>query len=337
MFTQFSARVAGGLLACLIAFLPAVPAFARDALVMDGAGLFSSATVATLNREIADFNRRTGKEIIVTTVPSLNGQTLNAAAEDAFSKEQVNGVLFYFAKAEKQDVVLGDTASRAFFPSDAFANIHDAMRGYLRSGDFDQAITTGVNLVLDQYLSHERTAPVGYPARTQTTVLANTRRSSQGGAMSLIWLAIILFAGFIIIRGIFRALSGPRMMPPGYGGPGPAPGPGYGGSGYGGYPGGGSGFFSGLLGGLGGAWLGNELFGGGRQFGGGDVINQGQTAGLGDSGSAGDGSGWQADPGQADVGNAGGGNWGDSGGGFDPSGGGDGGGFGGGDSGGGGW
>jgi uncharacterized membrane protein YgcG len=334
MFTQCSARVAGALLVCLVAFAPAAPAFARDAYVIDAAGLFSSATVANLNREIADFNRQASKEIVVMTVPSLNGQTLNAAAEDAFSKEQVNGVLFYFAKAEKQDAVLGDTASRAFFPSGTFANIHDAMRGYLRGGDFDQAITTGVNLVLDQYRGHERTAPVSYPARTQTTVLANTRRSSQGGAMSLIWLAIILFAGFIIIRGIFRALSGPRMMPPGYGGPGPAPGPGYGGSGYGGYPGpgGGGGFFSGLLGGLGGAWLGS-----GRHLGGGDVTNHGQTAGFGDAGG-GDASGWQADPGQADVGNAGGGSWGDAGGGFDPGGGfggGDGGGFGGGDSGGG--
>jgi uncharacterized membrane protein YgcG len=324
MFPQVSSRIAAGIFAGLIAFVQAAPAFARDAYVDDGAQLFDTATVSSLNREIADFNGQTGKEIVVVTVPSLNGQTPNAAAEDAFAKQQVNGVLFFFAKAEKQDIVVGDTASRAFFPSGTFENIHDAMRGYLRSGDFDQAISTGVNLALDQYRGHQRTAPVSYPARTH----------SQGGGMSLIWLAIILFAGFIIIRGIFRALSGPRMMPPGVpgapGAPGPMPGPGYG---YGGY-GGGGGFFSGLLGGLGGAWLGSELFGGGRQFGGGDV---GQ-AGFGNPGGAGDASGWQADPGQADIGGAGGGSWGDAGGGFDPGGGGgfgDGGGFGGGDTGGG--
>jgi len=72
--------------------------------------------------------------------------------------------------------------------------------------------------------------------------------------MSLLWLAIILFAGFLIIRAIFRAIAGPRPMPPGYGGPGMG-GPGYGPPGYGGgygpgYGGGvGGGFFSGLLGG----------------------------------------------------------------------------------------
>jgi uncharacterized protein len=93
-------------------------------------------------------------------------------------------------------------------------------------------------------------------------------------------------------------------------------------------------FWSGLLGGLGGAWLGNELFGGHRD-------NFGDGGGYGaagmDPGSNPDASGWQNDAGQADVSNASGGGWGDSGGGDSGGGwgGGDGGGGGGGDSGGG--
>ena len=313
MFRFPPRRIAGALAAVLLAASLAQPALARDTYVEDGAGLFGAATISNLNGEIGDFNRQTGKEIVVVTVPSLDGQTLNAAAEATFAKDQVNGVLFFFAKAEKQDVVVGDTASRAFFPAGTFANIHAAMRGYLRSGDFDQALTTGVNLVLDQYRGHQR--PAAGAAGNRTAVAPTSRGTSYGGGMSLIWLGLILFAGFLIIRGIFRALAGPRMMPPGYGS-GPPASPGYGGSGYGGYPGpgGGAGFFSGLLGGLGGAWLGNELFGH-QQWGGG--IGQ---AGMGDAGNA-DASGWQSDPGQADIGNAGGGSWGDSGGGFDPGGG----------------
>jgi uncharacterized protein len=313
------------------------PASARDSYVIDGAALFSAGTVANLNQEVGSFHNQTGKEVVVVTVPSLDGATAQDAAEKAFAQQQVNGVLIFLAKAEKQDGIIGDTASKAFFPAGTFDNIRQAMRGYFRDGDFDQGITTGVGLVLSQYRSHE---PALGTQSTRTAAAPSSSQSFGGGGMSLIWLILILIAGFLIIRAVFRALmGGPRMTPPGYGGPGYG-GPGYGGPGYGmpGYGGGGGGsFFSGLLGGLGGAFLGNELFGHqnyGGNFG-------GTAAGLpgSDSGVQSDAGGWQSDPGQADMGNASFGDFGSSGGGFGDSGGGFGGGgdsgFGGGDSGGG--
>ncbi|MBC5809921.1 MAG: TPM domain-containing protein [Candidatus Eremiobacteraeota bacterium] len=320
----------GALLA--IGLAAAQPALARDAYVQDGAQLFSAATATNLNRTIGDFDRQSGKEIVVVTEPSLNGRALKDAAEQTFAKQQVNGVLLYFAKAEKKDLIVGDRASKAFFPSGSFTTIHDAMRGYLRSGDPDQAVTTGVNLVLDQYRSHLGSSAVRHT--TPVRAPAPVGSSSFGGGMSLIWLGIFLFAGFLIIRAIFRAMAGPKMMPPGYGPGGPgAPGPGYGPGGYGpGYGGGGGGgFFSGLLGGLGGAWLGNQMFG---QHGA-NIGDAGQSAGIAGEAGSPDAGGWQSDPGQADMGNAGGGSFGDSGGGFDAGGGG--GGFDGGGGGDGGW
>jgi len=316
-------RILGAIAFGALVVASALPAPARTGYVEDGASLFSAATVANLNREIGDFERQTGKEVVVVTEPSLGGKTLNQAVGDTFVKQQVNGVLFYFAKAEKHDAVVGDGASKAFFPPGSFQNIHDAMRGYFRTGDFDQGIATGVNLVLDQYRSHQRalTGSQSGLATTHRSSSNGTSGASIGGGMSLIWLAIILFAGFLIIRAIFRALGGPRVMPPGYGGPG-VPGPGYGG-GYGpGYYGGGGGFFSGLLGGLGGAWLGNELF----NRPGGGALEPGSAAGLGEGAATPDASGWQSDAGQADMGDMGGGGFGDTGGGFDAGGGGDGGG-----------
>jgi uncharacterized protein len=299
----------------------AAPAAASDAYVQDGAGLFSAATVSSLDQEIGDFNQQTGKEIEVVTVPSLDGATAADAAEKVFAQQQVNGVLIFMSKAEKQDGIIGDRASQQFFPAGTFATIRQAMRGYFRSGDYDEGITTGVNLVLAQYRSHERalrggSARAPAPASTQ----------SVGGGMSLFWLILVLVVGFLIIRAIFRAMAGPRMMPPGYGGQGPGYGPGYGGPGPGyGYGGGGGGsFFSGLLGGLGGAFLGNELFGHQNA---GYVDPGAANAGLvggGDQGG-GDAAGWQSDPGQADTSNASFGSFGGDGGGF----GGDGGGFGG--------
>lgn len=312
----------------------AAPASARDSFVQDGAGLFSPATVSSLNQTIGDFNRQTGKEVVVVSQPSLGGATVQDAAEKVFAQQQVNGVLIFLSKAEKKQGIITDRAARTYFPPGETATIRDAMRGYFRTGDFDTGITTGVNLILAQYRSHERALG---GAATRQSYAPTRSTSSLGGGMSLFWLILILIAGFLIIRAVFRAMSRPRMMPPGYGGPGMPGMPGYGGPGYGGgmgYGGGGGGsFFSGLLGGLGGAFLGNEMFG--RNNGGnfGDASGAGIVGG--DAGNQ-DASGFQSDAGQADMSNSSFGDYGSAGGGFDGGGGGfDSGGGGGGDSGGG--
>ena len=317
--------------AALTMTLGQLPALARDSYVKDGAGLLNSATITAIDSQVGEFQQKTGKEVVVVTVPSLDGQTLDDAAAKTFSDEAINGVLIFIAKDDRKDLVLGDRASRAFFPPGTFKHISDAMATSFKQGDFDAGVTTGVNLVLDQYRSHEgnMAAPQGEAQPVATTPIT-TRKT--GSHMSFFWLLIILLAGFLIIRAIFRAMSAPRMMPPGPGGPpmaGPGYGPGYGGGGYGpGYGGGGGGgsFFSGLLGGLGGAFIGNELFGG---RGGGTPLGGPADAaqpGFGGVDAQNNNAGWQSDAGQADVGNAGGGDWG-SGGGFDAGGGGDSGGF----------
>jgi len=310
----------------------ALPAAARDSYVQDGAGMFASGTVSSLNQTIGDFNRQTGKEVVVVTVPSLDGATPQDAAEKVFAQQQVNGVLIFIAKAEKKDGIIGDRASQAFFPAGSFDSIRQAMRGYFRDGDYDTGITTGTGLILSQYRSHERS--LGTTSRAQSYAPSSSSQSMGGGGMSLFWLILILIAGFLVIRAIFRAIAGGnRMAPPGYGGPG-APGPG-GGYGYGGGGGGGGGgsFFSGLLGGLGGAFLGNELFGH-QNFGGGGFGNT-NAGDMGGGVNPGDSGGWQSDAGQADTGNASFGDFGSSGGGFGDGGGGGDSGGGGGDSGGG--
>jgi len=306
------------------------PAFAaRSSYVVDDAHMLSPAAIAQIDQQVSALNAESGKEVVVITAPSLDGATVAAAAERAFAQQQVNGVEIYIAKAEKKIEILGDRASRQFFPPGSFTTIYQAMRSSFNTGNVDQGVETGVSLIINTYRGHESSlrnqrVPVGAGGGV-------THSSNSGGGFSMgwIWWIIILAVIFFIIRGIFRAMSGPRMMPPGYGGPG------YGGPGYGGGMGmGGGGFWSGLLGGLGGAFLGNELFGGNRNFGGGEGGGYG-AAGVNDPGQSADASGWQSDAGQADTSNAGGGGWGDSGGGGGGWGGGDGGG-GGGDGGGGG-
>jgi hypothetical protein len=135
--------------------------------------------------------------------------------------------------------------------------------------------------------------------------------------MSLIFLLIV---AYFVIRAITRAACAPHYYygygqtppPPPQGyvpGPGQGPGqqgyygppPGYPNSGYGGWGpgyGGGNGFMTGLVGGLGGAWLGNEMFG---QHGNADPGTQIAPA---DQSNAIDSSG-----GQTALGDGGGGSW----------------------------
>jgi uncharacterized protein len=312
-------------LAALAAVTIAIGAFVAPALaaeyVHDGASLLSPATVSQLDTTIGDFYAHTHKEVLVDTVPSLDGASAADAAERVFAQQRVNGVLIYIAKAEHKIEIVPDRASRQFFPSGSFQTIYSAMSSSFKAGDFNAGVTTGVNLIINTYRGHEGALR---ERRTENYVPATTTqvvRSNTGGFnMGFIWWLIVLAIIFFVVRMIFRAMVGPRMYPPGYGGgPGPgAPyggGPGYGGPGYGpgyGYGGGGGGFWSGLLGGLGGAWLGNEMFGGNRET----IIEEpGNYANVGGDGMGQDTSGFQNDPGQADMGNAAGGGWGDSGGG----------------------
>lgn len=316
--------VASAALAAALA-ASALPALAKE-FVQDNAGMFGAGTVSQLNARISNFNRDTGKEIVVVTAPSVPGGDARTAAENTYAQQSVNGVLIFVDKGDRRSQVIPDRAAvqAGWWNSQTSASVLQAMNSQFHAGNFDAGITAAVNSVFDVYRSHvssiRSNAPASSPNYAQQT-------QSGGVHIGVFWWIIIALFAFFIIRALMRARSG-AYYGGGYGGPGsgPAgPGPGYG-PGYGGGWGGGwgGGLWSGLLGGLGGAWLGNELFGhqnyGGMQ---GGMVDPGMQAPP-------DAGGWQSDPGQADMGGSAGGDWG---GGF---GGGDfGGGFGGGDAGGG--
>lgn len=324
-------RVAVAGAAVLLA-LVAAPALARDFL-QDQAGMFSASTVAQLNERLAAFNAQTRKEIVVVTVQSLGGASLQQAAQSAFAQQSVNGVLIFIARDDRRDIIVPDRAGvqAGWFTPDVLRSIRTSMEAQFRSEDYDAGITNAVDGILGIYRSH--LGSLQQSAQSSSTAIvpaSNSAPANRGVHISMFWWIIIAIVGFLLLRSILRAASAPRYSgAPGAPGTGVAPGAGYGpGYGYGGYGGGGS-FWSGLLGGLGGAWLGNELFRGG----GGPMQGGGSAAGdAGGSWGGADGGGWQSDAGQADVGSASAGDF--SGGGFggDAGGGGD---FGGGDFGGG--
>lgn len=294
---------------------------AASSFIQDGAGMFSPATVSDLNARISSFNAQTGKEIVVVTVPALPaGQTSDQAARQAFATQNVDGVLIYIAKDNRQDTIVPDVRGQqaGWFPASTLDTIRASMEGQFKAENYDAGITSAVGGVLDIYRSHVNSLPRSGAANVPANGTAAYRSNPGIGGFHfpmIVWI-IIAVVGFMFIRSLMRSFSGGpmagRMAPPpgpGYPPPGYSPGPGY-------YGGGGGGFWSGLLGGLGGAFLGNELFRGGSGMLGGGTPGDGQQSAD---------PGWGSDPGQAGMGSSGdwgGGGWGDSGGG----------GFGGGDS-----
>jgi uncharacterized protein len=322
-----TATVRTGLAVFAAIWLAATGAASAKDFVQDQAGMFSAATVAQLNQQIASFNAATGKEIVVVTVPSLGGAALESAAQNAFTQQSVDGVLIFIARDDRRDIIVPDRAGvqAGWFTPDVLREIRTSMEAQFRSENYDAGVTGAVSAILNIYRAHR--GGLNRSTSGGAALAPAAQRSSRLGHVSMFWWVIIAVVGFLILRSVLRAMSAPRYYggaPPGTPpAPGAPPGPGYGpppGYGYGGYGGGGGSFWSGLLGGLGGAWLGNELFRGG---GGGGILPGAGGQGAPDSGGSwggNDAGGWQSDAGQADTGGASGGDW--SGGGFGDSGGG---------------
>ncbi len=266
MKNSWASRAAAAAALGLVAFGPALPAAARD-FVQDQAGMFSASTVARLNDRIGNFNAQTGKEVVVVTTPSLGGASLQSAAATAFEQRSVNGVLIFIARDDRKDIIVpGRSAAQAgWFTPDVLRSIRTGMESQFRSENYDAGVTGAVDGILNIYRAHLNSL-----GRTSggATLPAARNVNSGGFHISMFWWIIIAIIGFLVLRSILRAMSAPRYYGGGPVPPGGAPpgGGGYGpGYGYGGWGGGGGSFWSGLLGGLGGAWLGNELFRGGRR------------------------------------------------------------------------
>ncbi|MGA9853097.1 MAG: TPM domain-containing protein [Gammaproteobacteria bacterium] len=215
--------------------------------VVDTAHLLPADTFNTLSQQLAAYAAGTGTQLVVVTVPTLNGYPIEYYGYELGrhwgigQKGKNNGALLIVDTGEKQvRIEVGYGLEGTLTDAQSFNIIHNIILPRFKQGDLAGGISAGVSAILT-VLGNQQQA-------VQQQKIRN--RSGTGFLMIL----IILFALLPLIRAIFSRGGGPRgsgmgwlgwlalgMLSGGMG-RGGFGGGGFGGGGFGGFSGGGGSF-----------------------------------------------------------------------------------------------
>ncbi len=163
--------------------------------VNDLAALLNDAAKQRLEQKLAEIERTTGAQVVVLTVPSLEGENLEEYSHRVAStwklgqKEKDNGVLFLIARDDRKmrlevgyglEAVLPDLASRRI--------LDNLVRPRFRDGDFEGGIEAGADAIAKN-LRGESLPPEALADQSHEEIPW--------------WLALILGVAFITVIGTF--------------------------------------------------------------------------------------------------------------------------------------
>jgi uncharacterized protein len=258
---------------CLFAWAEKIPDIRPQGYVTDLAQVIDPATKAKLETLCAEVEQKTGAQIAVVTVNSLDGRTREDYAADLYkqlgvgSKKENRGVLLLLAPKERQYKIEVGYGLEPVINDARAGDIGREMVPDLRSGDYSAAVLIGTTRVAQLIAADKGVQLNGVPA--------NLPRATSSGTPWWIPMLVIVII-FLIVRALSRGSRGGGRGPRSGGGGSALPwllagsalggrggswGGGFGGS-SGGYSGGGGGFggFGGFGGGLsggggaGGSW-----------------------------------------------------------------------------------
>jgi len=248
-------RRGGGLLVWLAALFLATTALAAPKFppltgrVVDGAGILSPQAEAQLTGELADLEARTGRQVVVATVPDLQGYEIEdygyqlGRAWGVGRKDQDDGVVFLVAPNQRKvrievgyglEPVLTDALSSLI--------LQQRVLPAFREGKIEAGVVAGTQAVIQQ---------LALPDDQAKAVTAKARSAPQGTGDALPVIIFVIIIIFWLFGGLMRAFGGrrrgsgawwwlPLLLSSGGGGSGR--GGGWGGGGGGGFSGGGGSF-----------------------------------------------------------------------------------------------
>jgi len=150
-------RFATGALLAMAVLLAGFPALAAElpaltGRVVDNAGIIDAATEAALTQKLADFETKGSDQIVVATIPSLDGEEIEPYATRLFNAWKLgqtaknNGVLLLVAKDDrKMRIEVGYGLEGTLTNQQATRIIEDDMVPAFRAGDFSGGISKAVD------------------------------------------------------------------------------------------------------------------------------------------------------------------------------------------------
>lgn len=143
------------LLLLLPTSLPALEAPRLTGRINDYAGLLSATAARSLEKRLSDFERDQSTQIVLLTVPSLEGDDMeqfSIRVGDSWKigqKGRDNGVLLVVAKAKQRVRIEVGMGLQGVLPDITAARIiRDTMRPHLKRGDFDNGISAGLEAIM---------------------------------------------------------------------------------------------------------------------------------------------------------------------------------------------
>src|SRR5208337_2732667 len=123
--------------------------------VVDQAHILSAVTTADLERKLADLEQKSGIQLVVATVPTLNGEEIEPYANELFrawklgEAKQNNGALLLIApKERKMRIEVGYGLEGTLTDAVSSVIIANAIAPRFKAGDFDGGVTRGVDDII---------------------------------------------------------------------------------------------------------------------------------------------------------------------------------------------
>ena len=202
-------RIGAGVTACLLAFAVGIAALAANfpaltGRVVDQANILPADQQVALEAKLADLESKSGIQLVVATVASLDGQEIEPYANELFrawklgERTKTNGVLLLVAPKERRvRIEVGYGLEGTLTDALSQVIITNAIAPRFKSGDFAGGITRGI----DDIITVLTTDASEWQKRPSLRV---DRDPAAGGVNWLAVVGIIVVLGLMIVSPAFR-------------------------------------------------------------------------------------------------------------------------------------